>query len=281
MEGDMTQWFEGDVVANEVRLHYHRTGGDKPALVIVHGITDMGLAWSRVARALEQDYDVIMYDRRGHGRSEKPETGYTFPIHAADLVALIAALDLERPRVIGHSSGAAAAMLAAASQPNLMACLILEDPNWGTGWGDFSAGAEGIRRWVLSLGSKTREEFVAEYREGNPDWTDEEVALMAETKVHVSPNIVQSFDQSEPPWRDALPRIACPILLITADPPKGIVTPEDAQQMAGIWREGKVVRIEGAGHMVHFDRYEPFVEAVRAFLDGIPSRSENYQVASS
>ncbi len=262
----MTEWYEGDVIANGVRLHYHRTGGDKPALVIVHGITDMGITWSRVARALEGDYDVIMYDRRGHGLSEKPETGYTFQIHAADLVALIVALGLERPRVIGHSSGAIAAMLAAAGHPDLMTCLILEDPPWGTGWGDWESGAAGIRQWVLSMGGRTREEFVAGGRKENPDWTDEEVALWAEAKVQVSPNVVQSSDQPEPPWRDALPRIACPILLITGDPAKGMVTPEDAQQMAGLWRKGKVVQIEGAGHMIHYDRYEPFVEAVRAFL---------------
>ena len=106
----MTEWYEGDVIANGVRLHYHRTGGDKPALVMAHGVADMGIAYSRVARALEGDYDVIMYDRRGHGLSAKPETGYTWQVHAADLVALIAALGLERPRVIGHSGGAAAAM---------------------------------------------------------------------------------------------------------------------------------------------------------------------------
>lgn len=83
----MTEWVEGAVIANGVRLHYHRTGGDKPALVIVHGITDMGTTWSRVARALEGDYDVIMYDRRGHGLSEKPETGYTWQVDADDLAA--------------------------------------------------------------------------------------------------------------------------------------------------------------------------------------------------
>jgi pimeloyl-ACP methyl ester carboxylesterase len=65
----------------------------------------------------------------------------------------------------------------------------------------------------------------------------------------------------------ALPQITCPILLITGDPAKGVITPEDAQQMASLWREGRVVQIEGAGHMVHNGAHcEPFVEAVRAFL---------------
>ena len=47
----MTEWSEGNVIANGVRLHYHRTGGDKPALVMAHGVTDTGMTWSRVARA--------------------------------------------------------------------------------------------------------------------------------------------------------------------------------------------------------------------------------------
>ena len=57
-----------------------------------------------------------------------------------------------------------------------------------------------------------------------------------------------------------------PILLIAGDPAKGVVTPEDAQQMAGLWREGKVVQIDGVGHMIHNHALGPFVEAVQAFL---------------
>jgi pimeloyl-ACP methyl ester carboxylesterase len=263
----MAEWYEGDAIANGVRLHYTRTGGNKPPLVIVHGVTDIGMGWSRVARALEQDYDVIMYDRRGHGFSEAPDSGYTFQHHAADLAAFIAALDLERPRVIGHSAGAAAATLAAANHPNLMACLVLVDPPWGTGWGDWESVKTGMRQWFLSLAGRTRQQSLAQCRKENPDWTEEEVTLQAKAELLVSPNVVQTFDQPEPPWREALPRIACPILLVTGDPGGGaIVTPDDAQQMAGLWREGQVVQIDGAEHMIHYDRYEPFVEAVKAFL---------------
>jgi len=262
----MAHWFEGDVIANGIRIHYHRTGGDKPALAIATGVTDRGIAWSRVARALEQDYDVIMYDKRGHGLSEKPETGYTFQIHAADLVALIAALGLQRPRVIGHSGGAAAVTLAAADHPDLMACLILEDPCWGTGWGAWDSMTVGMQQWFLGMKALTLEEHIADFRKKNPDWLDEEVTLLAETKVQVSPHVVQTFDQPEPPWRNALPRIACPILLITADSAKGVFTPNDAREAASLWREGQVVQIDGAGHMIHYDRYEQFVTAVQAFL---------------
>lgn len=67
-------------------------------------------------------------------------------------------------------------------------------------------------------------------------------------------------------WREALPKIACPILLLTGDRENGLTTPEDVQAMSDLWRDGRVVQIEGAGHMVHYDRFELFVEAVQAFL---------------
>ena len=100
----------------------------------------------------------------------------------------------------------------------------------------------GMRQWFLGLGSKTCEELTAHRRESNPDWLDEEVVHWAESKVQVSPHVVQTFDQPEPPWRDALPRIACPILPITGDPAKGVVTPDDAQEMASLWRPGSRIQ---------------------------------------
>jgi pimeloyl-ACP methyl ester carboxylesterase len=69
------------------------------------------------------------------------------------------------------------------------------------------------------------------------------------------------------PWRDALARIACPILLLTGDPERGaIVTPEVAHQAEQLWKNGRVVHIAFAGHSVHRDRYQETMAAVRAFL---------------
>ena len=58
----MENWFSGDIIANGINIHYHRTCGDKSAVLIAHGVTDNGITWRRIAGALQQDYDVIMYD---------------------------------------------------------------------------------------------------------------------------------------------------------------------------------------------------------------------------
>jgi hypothetical protein len=60
----MASWQSGDVETNGIRLHYTRTGGLAPPLVLAHGVTDSGLCWTPIAEALAADYDVIMVDAR-------------------------------------------------------------------------------------------------------------------------------------------------------------------------------------------------------------------------
>ena len=102
------------VMTNGIRIHYERTGGAKPALVLCHGITDSGGCWPRVVAALKKDYDLVMLDARGHGGSEAPRSGYSLDIMADDVAGVIDALGLQRPCIIGHSMGAMTAARTAA-----------------------------------------------------------------------------------------------------------------------------------------------------------------------
>jgi pimeloyl-ACP methyl ester carboxylesterase len=119
-----SHWFEGMVVANGIRQHYYRTGGDHRSLILLHGFTDNGLSWLRVARALERDYDVVMVDGRGLGLSDGPETGYSQDLLSQDVMGLIHIL-------MGHSNGALTAASVAANEPELVSAVVLEDPPWG------------------------------------------------------------------------------------------------------------------------------------------------------
>jgi pimeloyl-ACP methyl ester carboxylesterase len=91
----------------------------------------------------------------------------------------------------------------------------------------------------------------------------------------MSPDAVQIYEQPQPPWRDWIRRITCPILLITSDLEQGaLITPEDVQEMASLWREGKAVRINGTGHMIRCDQYEAYMQAVQTFLAQVEAREE-------
>ena len=91
----MSEWFNAYVTTNGINPHYYRTGGDKPQEVINHGEGDDGLCWTRIAMELEREYDVIMPDARGHGKSETRKGDYSSIQRVADLAGLIEGLRLD------------------------------------------------------------------------------------------------------------------------------------------------------------------------------------------
>jgi len=268
----MTAWSEGNVQANGITIHYYRTGGDKkPSILLLHGVTDSGLCWSRVAHDLEGSYDVVMTDARGHGRSGGIATGFSTNILADDAAAAIRALGLEKPYLFGHSMGARTAATVAATHPDLVRAIVLEDPPL-TDRLPFQTneGQAGRQRWqwVFDLKALPREERIVRGFAMNPKWVEEEIIPWADSKAEVQTSVLERGGApGSYPWREIIARIECPILLITGDPELGaIVTPEAAQEAKQLWKHGEVVHISGAGHNIRRDRYDEMMAAVRAFL---------------
>lgn len=263
----MHNWKSDTIIANGITLHYRRSGGEKPSLLLVHGVTSNGLTWRPIAAALEKEFDVIMIDQRGHGFSEAAESGYSFDDQAADIKGLIDALSLQRPHIIAHSGGAAAAAVFAASNPDIPCSLILEDPAWGSGWGSWQGTAAGMKAWFSEITQMSKTELAAYCREQNPGWDDEQVLLWVDSKQQVSPAVIATFDQPEPKWRESISQITCPILLVYGDQDKGaVITQEDVRELDSLWHNGRALQIGGAGHMVHYDQFDEFVAAVKLFL---------------
>src|SRR5215203_2109357 len=121
-------WTDGYVAANGIRLHYWRTGGAKPALVLAHGSSDDALCWTNLAKELTDRYDVIMFDARGHGLSDPPTAADPVDVQVEDLAGLIKALKLDKPILMGHSMGSASVAWFAAKYPDVPRAVILEDP---------------------------------------------------------------------------------------------------------------------------------------------------------
>jgi predicted dehydrogenase/pimeloyl-ACP methyl ester carboxylesterase len=270
---DITTWPAGDVIANGIRIHYHRTGRNRPPLVLAHGFSDNGLCWTPVARALEMEYDVIMYDARGHGLSEAPEDGYTGADQAADLAGLIQALGLDKPAIIGHSMGAATAALTAALYPGLIGRLVLEDPPWRDDLWPELTPEELARRFeeeqarIIERKALSRETLMAQCRQESPTWDEAELGPWAESKRQLSPHALKFFRQKPTPWRQVVAKIACPTLLITADPARGaLVTPEIAAEICALNPLVSTVHISGAGHNIRREAFEAYMAAVRGFL---------------
>lgn len=267
-------WQSGVVEANGLRLHYTRTGDSKPPIVLAHGVTDAGACWSPVAEALAPSYDVIMVDARGHGRSDAPESGYGPAEQAEDLAGVIAALGLDRPAVLGHSMGAASALVLAGQHPSLPGSILLEDPPaWWTNWSQTPAALErnvAMRQRALDLKSLARDELIANQRSAHPGWADAELEPWAAAKQRFSLKVLSIFghdNASSVDWPTVTRRITCPALLITADPEHGaIVTDESAAALKTLVPQLEIGHVPEAGHNIRRDQFARYMDVVRGFL---------------
>lgn len=112
------------VRVGDVELNYERTGSGPP-LVLTHGLGDDLTYWDEVIDPLAQHHQVIRWDVRGFGRSDKPPGPYSTSIFATDLDALLAALGLDRIHLLGISMGGVIAQRFALDHPNRLRSLLL------------------------------------------------------------------------------------------------------------------------------------------------------------
>lgn len=141
-----------EVVANGVRLHVQRLPAAaarhraSPTVVFVHGLVMDNLSsfyYTLANPVARSGADVILYDMRGHGLSERPATGYTAADGADDLCGLLDALGVEHPVVlVGNSYGGVIATHAALRHPRRVAGLVLVEAH---------AGGDPARGWLEEM----------------------------------------------------------------------------------------------------------------------------------
>ncbi len=115
-----------DCRLGEVTLH-GVAAGDGPLALMFHGITGNGYVYLPVIERLAPYFRCISIDQRGHGRSSKPAKGYDGATFAADITQLVRYFAQGPALVIGHSLGARNALMAAASDPDLIAGVVAID----------------------------------------------------------------------------------------------------------------------------------------------------------
>ncbi len=258
-------WTSGFAEVAGGRLAFHRTGGAGPALVLSHGLTDNGLCWSRMARALAPDFDVIMLDARGHGESSRRAAGER-PNPGQDIADAIRSLGLTRPLLMGHSVGARATAQFAAVFPDQVSKVILEDPPLIPliEASKLAARQAGFRDHVAAFQAMSEAEITAKGKADSPLWHDDEFPAWAASKRQVDP---EAFPLYTLPWQDAVAGIKAPTLLIRGDAERGsLVTPERAEAAMALNARIETVHIRGAGHNIRRENFADMLAAVRAFL---------------
>jgi pimeloyl-ACP methyl ester carboxylesterase len=178
------------------------------------------------------------------------------------------ALELNQPAVLGHSMGAATALILAGLYPELPRAILLEDP---PPWWMPPVAEGGPRRpfggWIIDLKRKTREEIIAHGQAQSPTWSEAELGPWADSKLRLSFNVLNRGESLPVDWPATVKQITCPVLLITADPDLGaIVPPESAAALEQMLPQTQVVNLPQAGHNIRREQFERYMTAVKKFL---------------
>jgi pimeloyl-ACP methyl ester carboxylesterase len=264
-------WTDGYVVANGIRLHYWRTGGAKPPMVLAHGSSDDALCWTNLARELTDRYDVIMFDARGHGLSDPPTAADGVDAQVEDLAGLIKALKLDKPVLMGHSMGSASVAWFAAKYPDVPKAVILEDPGLVRPAAPAATGVtppsvDDRRAQILKRNNMTEAELVADCMKNSPKWGQSECETWAPSKRRHHPDTARVNNAQRPPMRDLLPKITAPTLILKADAQGELRAQND--EIARLLPKGRLVHITGAGHNVRRENKAQTLEVLNAFLAG-------------
>jgi len=276
-----SRWTDGYVASGGPRIHYYRTGGDKPPIVFNHGAMDDGLCWTRVVRELEGAYDCVMVDARGHGRSDSGHGDYGSAARAADLAGVILALGLDRPIVGGHSMGADTAIHLAATRPELVRGVFLEDPPLLTP-GEPVFGGELGRRMGDAAKAMARFMSIFRYlppatgrvlaRRMSPTYPDVEIGPWVGSKRRLSRDFLQTMSSGSVTMEtsvETLRRVTASTLLVIGDRDAGaIVSERIAAEAAAGMPNIRVVHLAGASHDIRRTRFDAYMEALRGFLEG-------------
>ncbi|HUB09004.1 MAG TPA: alpha/beta hydrolase [Myxococcales bacterium] len=203
-----------DVHANGVRLHVQRLGSGPPAVLFVHGLVMDNLSsfYFTLANPVAQAAEALLFDLRGHGKSERPPSGYAVADFVADLAGLVAALaPAGALHLVGNSFGGLLALAFAASHPGRAASLTLIDAHVGLpGWAEQMTA-------TLELQGEARDRRIAEdFRHWLGRNSERKSSRLAETARALveQTSLVEDLRRSPPLSSAALRALDLPVLAL-------------------------------------------------------------------
>ncbi|MFB7629808.1 alpha/beta fold hydrolase [Streptomyces sp. NPDC056149] len=246
---------------NDTTYHYEDEGTG-PALLFLHGWGTSGRTWGAQQAGFARDHRVVTVDWRGCGRSARPVRGNTTAGVASDLAALIGALRLDRPVVVGSSIGGSFATELGLRRPELIGGVVSVDgpAYWPSTGMPIAELRDDLRR--------DRAGTVANWVPGwyapgtSPALIDWTVRQILDSGVHIDQHFAEAGGYDP---RPVLPGLRVPIHYIHGELDTEIPL-EVPRTCAARTPGAEVDVIAGSGHMPHQERPEAFNAALRTAL---------------
>ncbi|MGY4769727.1 alpha/beta fold hydrolase [Kribbella sp. CWNU-51] len=262
-----------------IELHYEDHGSGQP-VVLIHGYPLNGASWEKQERALlVAGYRVITYDRRGFGKSSQPTVGYDYDTFAADLDKLLSHLDLTDAVLVGFSMGSgevtrylgtygsarvAKAVLMGAIPPYL----LKTDDNLA---GVDQAVFDGIKAAVLADRPAYFKDFLDNFYNvdvlGGTKISEQAWQNSFAVAIGASPYAAYAcVDTWLTDFRDDLPKIDVPTLLVHGDADRILPYEATAARLPGLIKDLTFVTVEGGPHNIAWTHPDEVNTALLDFL---------------
>ncbi|MFD1768098.1 N-formylmaleamate deformylase [Sphingorhabdus buctiana] len=253
-----------NVHANGIRHHLIQHGEGGPQMLLIPGITSPAVTWDFVAKPLSEHFEVHVLDVRGRGLSQGGDLDYSLDAMADDAVALVEALEMDAPIVLGHSMGARTAIRAARKAPGVFGGLILVDPPVsGPGRRPYPSAWPWYEDSILLAQRGCSAEDMKTFC---PTWTEEQRALRAEwlhsCDLHAIDTAYKGFHTDD--IHQDLPHLDLPMRLVVAGA-SPVIEEADIAEFKRLAPSIEITTVEGAGHMIPWDDLDGFLRAVSDF----------------
>jgi esterase len=248
-----------------MKLFRHEYGAGKP-LVILHGLFGISDNWALVGKALAHRFRVVIPDLRNHGRSPHSDV-FGYPAMMDDLLEMFVDMQIESPVMLGHSMGGKLAMHLAAEYPEMLHKLVVVDISPGTVLARQAHFAILRAMRMIDFDNlRSRKEVETALARHIPEQAIR--LFILKNLVRISPDRFA--------WRLHLEAIEKQIDGVMEGIPESVVLPHpalfirggnsdyitgsDLPVIAKIFPNHRLVTIPEAGHWVHADQYERFME---------------------
>jgi len=260
---------------NDINLYYEIHGSGDP-LVLINGLGYDLWMWHRMVPGLAEQLQVLTFDNRGAGQSDKPAGPYSAQMLAGDLAGLLEALGIEQTAVMGHSMGGFVAQALALSRPELVSKLILSATNFG------GPNHIPVTQEALTVLMDTQSDPVERLRRGivvscapgfaetNPEFVEAWLAHRIETPLDLQGYQAQlaiglSLTTAEACFEPRLKEIQAPTLILFGEHDK-VVPPGNAELLAREIGSNTIRILPGAGHFFPLEVPEAANEVIIDFL---------------
>ena len=236
-------------------------------LVLLPGLVDSWRSYELVLPHLSPTFRTIAISQRGHGDSDKPNTGYRVRDFAADLDALLDALSIQRAVIAGHSSASLVARRFALDHPEKVVGLILEGSfiQLGEAAAPFAARLDSLqdpvpRAFARDFASSTFGRPVS--KEFVDDMIEENLKAPARVWRETFAAVIDYDDSTEIAMLDV------PTLIIWGDQ-DAIIDRTATEALVRSIRDVKLLVYEGVGHSPHWEDPMRFARDVSAFVEAL------------